>query len=56
MQVNQNSEKFIVRMPTGLREQLRALACANRRSMNAEVVFQLERLVADREKQKAETA
>lgn len=56
MQVNQNSEKFIVRMPAGLRDQLRTLANANRRSMNAEVVFQLERLVAGNEKQKAETA
>lgn len=45
MQACQETEKFIVRMPSELRERLREVAKANRRSMNAAVVFLLERVV-----------
>lgn len=36
-------DKFMLRLPTGMREKLRAAATHNRRSMNAEIVFLLER-------------
>lgn len=36
------SDKFMVRFPDGLREQLAAAARTNRRSMNAELVVHLE--------------
>ncbi|MGO7263768.1 Arc family DNA-binding protein [Rhizobium leguminosarum] len=55
MQTSRESEKFIVRLPVGLREQLRASAASNRRSMNSEVIYHLERAIAlDDETQKAD--
>lgn len=41
MQVR-DADKYVVRFPDGLRDQIKALAKANRRSMNAEIVFALE--------------
>lgn len=41
-QSSQNQDKFIVRLPDGLRDRLRLAAEANHRSMNAEVVALLE--------------
>lgn len=38
----QNQDKFIVRLPDGLRARIKIVAEANRRSMNAEVVDVLE--------------
>ncbi|WP_439104701.1 Arc family DNA-binding protein [Celeribacter marinus] len=38
----QNQDKFIVRLPTGLRNRIRLTAETNHRSMNAEVVALLE--------------
>lgn len=38
-------EKFLVRMPLGLRDSVKAVAKRNHRSMNAEIVFQLERAI-----------
>ncbi|MGI3170649.1 Arc family DNA-binding protein [Pseudooceanicola sp. C21-150M6] len=38
----QNQDKFIVRLPDGLRDRIRLAAEANHRSMNAEVVALLE--------------
>lgn len=38
----QNQDKFIVRLPTGLRDRIRLAAETNHRSMNAEVVALLE--------------
>lgn len=37
------AERFNVRMPEGLRDRLRASAEENRRSMNAELIFHLDR-------------
>jgi hypothetical protein len=34
--------KFMLRLPDGLRGRIKALAAANRRSMNAEIVVALE--------------
>lgn len=41
-QSSQNQDKFIVRLPDGLRDRIRLAAEANHRSMNAEVVALLE--------------
>ena len=40
---NRESDKFIVRLPDGMRERIKAAAEANNRSMNAEIVATLER-------------
>ena len=37
------AERFIVRLPKGLRDRLKSAAKANNRSMNAEAVAHLER-------------
>ena len=41
-QSSQNQDKFIVRLPDGLRDRIRLTAETNHRSMNAEVVALLE--------------
>ena len=42
-----------VRLPEGVKEEIRQAAAANRRSLNAEIVFRLERSI---ETQKADAA
>lgn len=42
----QNQDKFIVRLPDGMRERIKALADANKRSMNAEVLQALDMYLA----------
>lgn len=39
---SQSQDKFIVRLPDGMRDSLKRLAEANKRSMNAEIVAALE--------------
>ncbi|MCA3488126.1 MAG: Arc family DNA-binding protein [Rhodobacter sp.] len=39
---SQSQDKFIVRLPDGMRERIKTAAEANRRSMNAEIVARLE--------------
>jgi hypothetical protein len=39
-------EQFIVRFPEGLRAKVKAVAAANRRSMNAELLLLIERGLA----------
>lgn len=41
--MRQDSEKVMIRAPVGLRERIKAGAQANRRSVNSEIVFILER-------------
>jgi hypothetical protein len=41
-----NIDKMLVRFPQGLRERIKANAQSNRRSMNSEIVFHLERIFA----------
>lgn len=42
-------DKFIIRLPDGMRDQLKAAAEANNRSMNAEIVHRLKKsLEADK--------
>ncbi len=36
-------EKFVIRLPNGLREQIKALSEHNRRSMNSEIIMVLEK-------------
>lgn len=38
----QNQDKFVVRLPDGMRDRIKAAAEANNRSMNAEIVATLE--------------
>jgi hypothetical protein len=38
-----DSDKFMLRLPDGMRDRLKAQAEANKRSMNAEIVARLER-------------
>jgi plasmid stability protein len=37
-----DAEKFMLRLPTGLREKIRISAALNRRSMNSEIVVIIE--------------
>lgn len=41
------ADKFVVRMPDGMRERIAEIAQSNHRSMNAEIIITLERLVDD---------
>lgn len=40
--MTQSQDKFIARLPDGLRERLKAIATQNKRSMNAELIHALE--------------
>ena len=40
--MTQNHDKFIARLPEGLRDRLKKAANRNKRSMNAELVYALE--------------
>ncbi|OUL79967.1 Arc family DNA-binding protein [Paraburkholderia hospita] len=45
------AEKFVVRLEAGMREELRAIAARNRRSMNSEINLRLaQSLAAEKEK------
>ena len=51
------ADKYIVRMPEGMRDRIREKAAENRRSMNAEIVHYLDRALAvQNEKGSAEAA
>jgi hypothetical protein len=41
-QAGRDSDKFMLRLPDGMRKRIKAEAEANRRSMNAEIVARLE--------------
>ncbi|MNN32746.1 Arc-like DNA binding domain protein [compost metagenome] len=52
MSLNGNSrtaDKFVVRLPDGMRERIAEIAAANHRSMNSEVVLHLKTLIEDAE-------
>lgn len=42
MPEDRNQNRFLVRMPPGMREQIAVIAAQNNRSMNAEIVARLE--------------
>ena len=52
-QTGRGTDAFQVRLPDGMRDEIKARAATNRRSMNAEIVFRLAR---DMEKESALTA
>ena len=53
----QTADKYILRLPDGMRERIRQRAEANRRSMNSEIVHYLDRaLAAENENGPAATA
>ncbi|QRZ15401.1 Arc family DNA-binding protein [Paracoccus methylovorus] len=46
MQHRTCTERYIVRMPDGMRDRIKAMAGENERSMNAEIVFHLRKAIA----------
>lgn len=51
------SDQFLLRLPEGLRTRVKEVAETNRRSMNSEIIYQLERSLAPTsETQKADAA
>ena len=44
----QTADKFMLRLPEGLRDRVREEADRNLRSMNAEIVFHLQKALFDR--------
>ena len=46
MYPSQTADRMNIRLPDGLRDELKVRAAMNRRSMNAEVIFHLERALA----------
>ncbi|WP_082529849.1 Arc family DNA-binding protein [Rhizobium sp. Root1203] len=55
MRIGRASEKFALRLPEGLRNQIRETADKNLRSMNAEIVIQLEQIYSQ-SKEKGEVS
>lgn len=47
MYPSQAADKFVVRLPEGMRDRLRRQAKANQRTMNSEVIYHLDRALAD---------
>lgn len=43
---SRNADKFVVRLPDGMREQITQLASQHHRSMNSEIVGRLEESIA----------
>ena len=46
------SDQFVLRLPDGMRDRIKAAAGANFRSMNSELIAQLERLYPEDSKMK----
>ncbi|WUR14713.1 Arc family DNA-binding protein [[Empedobacter] haloabium] len=44
----QTADKYIVRLPDGMREKISEIAKSNKRSMNAEIVSMLQQAMDDR--------
>lgn len=42
---HQSAEKYVLRFPPGMRDRVRKAAESNRRSMNGEIVYQLEQVL-----------
>lgn len=47
MQNRTMKDMFNLRLPTGLRDRIKEEAASNRRSMNAEIIYHLEKAVFD---------
>ncbi|QXC50937.1 Arc family DNA-binding protein [Agrobacterium salinitolerans] len=52
--MSRENDKFMLRMPDGMRDRVKEEAERNYRSMNAEIVFQLSRVYTQPETQKAD--
>ncbi|MFK0209345.1 Arc family DNA-binding protein [Agrobacterium tumefaciens] len=52
--MSRESDKFMLRLPDGMRDRVKAEADQNFRSMNAEIVFQLNRAYVQTETKKAD--
>ena len=50
---SKNAEKFVVRLPKGMRKRIAEAARCYRRSMNSEIVLRLERTLAEDDDQEA---
>ncbi|PIO99651.1 Arc family DNA-binding protein [Pleomorphomonas carboxyditropha] len=50
-----NTEQLALRLPDGLRDRIKIAAATNHRSMNAELIMQLERLYPADESAKSHT-
>ena len=48
-----SSDKFLLRLPVGLRDRIREESDRSERSMNAEIIFQLKRAYGANEKSEA---
>ena len=48
-QTGRESDKFMLRLPDGLRDQIKNVAEENKRSMNAEIVLAIEDYITTRE-------
>ncbi len=46
MSNSRTADKFVVRLPDGLRGRIFDVAASNRRSMNSEIIHRLERSIA----------
>ena len=51
--IGRGAAQFMLRMPEGMRDQIKEQAAENRRSMNAELVLIIEHAIRGREKQNA---
>ena len=52
--IRETPDKFMLRLPEGLRDRIKEAAERNFRSMNAEIVFHLNRTYAETETKKAD--
>lgn len=50
---NREANKYIVRFPDGMREEIKRRAAENCRSMNAEIIYLLKRAMAECDEQAA---
>ena len=50
---NREANKYIVRFPDGMREEVKRRAAENCRSMNAEIIYLLKRAMAECDEQAA---
>lgn len=56
MYPSRDLDKFVLRMPEGMRDNIRIEAVRNKRSMNAEIVYHLERAYDLTENEKGDTS
>lgn len=54
--MRRTADKYIVRMPEGMRARIKSNAAVNHRTMNAEIVHHLTRALADEETKSPATA